>query len=297
MAVGHAKVILFGEHAVVHGQPALAAALDVAVRATHRAGPDLHVQLDDLTFYPDDGTRLGEALAALLEALNASETGAVRLSSTIPPGAGLGSSAAMAVALARHWAPDAGLPAVLGAARKWECVFHSNPSGVDHTTSAMGGVLRFQRGADPEFQAVSIRPLPLVIAQVEAGADTGRMVDGVRDRLRRRPGPLTAALTLLGACTREALPALVEGDIDAVGELMDVAHGGLAAIGVSTASLDRACHIARAAGAKGAKLTGAGGGGCVIAACQPQQQAEVAQALEAAGALRVLVTQAGVPSP
>jgi mevalonate kinase len=300
MTVGYAKVILFGEHAVVHGQPALAAALSACVRLVHaQPSPTTRVVLNPggTLFEPNDGTRLGLALAALCDAIGTRPQQRITLDSSIPPGAGLGSSAAMAVALARHFAPGADMPSLLGAARAWECVFHSNPSGVDHTTSALGGVIRFQRGAEPEFGAVKIQPLPLVIAQMQAGADTGRMVDGVRDRLARRPGPMTAALQLLGDCAREALPVLVAGDIEAVGELMDIAQGGLAAIGVSTGRLDAACDVARAAGAAGAKLTGAGGGGCVIAACQPQQQSEVARALEAAGALRVLATHAGVTSP
>ena len=301
MTVGHAKVILFGEHAVVHGQPALAAALSVCVRVRTATAAERHAVAlapDETWYIAGDSTRIGRALASLLDALGRPVPAQrITLESSIPVGAGLGSSAAMAVALVRHHAPDAPLPDVLAAARAWECVFHSNPSGVDHTTSALGGVIQFQRGGTPEFRQIDIPALPLVIAQVEPGADTGRMVDGVRDRLHRRPGPMKQALQLLGDCSREAEAALVSGNLAAVGELMDIAHGGLGAIGVSTPGLDAACHIARASGATGAKLTGAGGGGCIIAACRTDDLSTVATALEGAGALRVLATHAGVSAP
>lgn len=300
MTVGYGKVILFGEHAVVHGQPALAAALDVRVqveRATTATEHRVTLEPGATAFEPRDGSRLGEALEQLLAAAGNPVPQSIALASTVPVGAGLGSSAAMAVALARTYRPGAPTEEILACARAWECVFHSNPSGVDHTTSALGGVIHFVRDGGPHFRRVSIPPLPLVIAQMEPGADTGRMVDGVRDRLLRRPGPMHAALQLLGACAREAERALVAGDIEAVGELMDIAHGGLMSIGVSTPGLDRGCAVARAAGAAGAKLTGAGGGGCIIAACAGQDVSSVATALDGAGAVQVLATHAGVSAP
>jgi len=226
--------------------------------------------------------------------MDSAQKGTVWLRSAVPIGAGLGSSAAMAVALARHYGPDASIDTILEAARAWESVFHDNPSGVDHTTSALGGVIEFQRDREPQFRRLQIEPLPLVIGQIDPGASTAEMVNGVRDRLQRRPSAMGAALALLGACASAAEPALVDGDIDTVGELMDIAHGGLMAIGVSTPTLDAACSAARAAGATGAKLTGAGGGGCIIATCHSQHMGAVQAALTDLGALRVLSAHAGV---
>jgi len=200
----------------------------------------------------------------------------------------------MAVALARHYDPNASVDTILEAARAWESVFHKNPSGVDHTTSALGGVIEFQRGRTPEFTRLQINPLPLIIAQIDPGADTSTMVEGVRVRLERWPEPMDAAMQMLGRCSVAAKEPLLDGDVNAVGQIMDIAHGGLCSIGVSTPSLDAACSVARNAGAAGAKLTGAGGGGCIIAACNPERVNAVSAALTNAGALRVLSAQAGV---
>ncbi len=300
MTSGYAKVILFGEHSVVYGHPALAAALSatvsvrtVSAHAGHAVGLDPRPDI----YAPGDGSRLGTALGHLIDVMGGSDsapTGTVWLESAVPIGAGLGSSAAMAVALARHYDPTADIETVLEAARAWESVFHKNPSGVDHTTSALGGVIEFCKGRSPEFRRLEIEPLPLVIGQIDQGADTSVMVEGVRRRLDRRPGPMRAALGLLGECAVAAQPALICGDVDTVGELMDIAHGGLTAIGVSTPGLDAACATARAAGATGAKLTGAGGGGCIIAACHSQHISAVQTALTDAGAIRVLYARAGV---
>ena len=120
------------------------------------------------------------------------------------------------------------------------------------------------------------------------------MVEGVREKLARWPAPMEAALSLLGQCAEAARAPLIAGDIDAIGEIMNIAHGGLCAIGVSTPSLNAACSAALQAGASGAKLTGAGGGGCIIAVCHPERISAVSTALTQAGALRVLSVQAGV---
>ena len=304
-ASGYAKVILLGEHAVVYGQPALAAALSLGVRAERVANDGaLRVEVPawSVTARPEDGTRLGEALAAMVAVVerHAGEPpeGLLRVTFEVPIGAGLGSSAAMAVALARVMRPEAGDAFVLEAAAASERVFHGNPSGVDHTTSTVGGILRFTRGGDPPCEPLTaLAPLPLLIAQMEPGADTGEMVAGVRARLDREPEIVTQLLEWMGALTRHAESALSHGDAPRLGELMDLAHGALVSLGVSTAALDRGCHAARRAGAWGAKLTGAGGGGCLIALAPEASQAAVAAALEAEGAMRVLTTWAGAGRP
>ncbi len=298
------KVILFGEHAVVYGQPALAAGIarGVVVRSASpaaRLGLRLHTPGGEVVEASRGGAgRLSEALTRLAESLEA-EVGALppltlEVESALPPGAGLGSSAALAVAVARALlggagcgVGEAGMAQVLRAATAAESVFHGNPSGVDHTTAAYGGVLRFVRGAAPEV-LTGLPPLRLVVAQVEPGADTGAMVAGVRALRERSPARVDALLREAGALTDAGLDALRQGDLEGVGLLMNLAQGLLHALGVSTEALDRGCHRARAAGALGAKLTGAGGGGCLVALVREREEAAVIEALRDAGALLVL---------
>lgn len=295
------KVILFGEHAVVYGQPALAAGIarGVVVRGgspAARLGLRLHTPGGEVVEATRGGAgRLSEALTRLAESLEA-EVGSLpsltlEVESALPPGAGLGSSAALAVAVARALlggAPgEEGMARVLRAATAAESVFHGNPSGVDHTTAAYGGVLRFVKGAAPEV-LTGLPPLRLVVAQVEPGADTGVMVAGVRALRERSPARVDALLREAGALTDAGLDALRQGDLERLGLLMNLAHGLLHALGVSTEALDRGCHRARAAGALGAKLTGAGGGGCLVALVREPDEAAVTQALRDAGALQIL---------
>lgn len=307
LASGHGKVILFGEHAVVHGQPALAAALDLGVHLTALTPDDtLSVQIEPwgtLT-RPGKGSRMGEALDRVLGVIEGAcgpvAPATLHFEATVPVGAGLGSSAALAVAFARALlmrvaaAPDDPTALILQAADASERVFHGNPSGVDHTTSALGGLIDFRRHRDPAFIPLDIAPVPLVIAQMAPGADTGKMVAGVRALLDAEPTLAADALELLGAVADAARQALLDGDLPRVGRLMDMAHGGLMTIGVSTADLDRGCHAARKAGAWGAKLTGAGGGGCMIAVGPQERLPAIAKALKATGALQTLITRAGV---
>ena len=304
---GCGKVILFGEHAVVYGQPALAAALSIGVRALDitplAPGAPLVVEVEPwgTTTSPNDGTRMGESVARVLASIEGScgsvRPARVRLEATVPVGAGLGSSAALAVVLARALIslgepPRDPMRAILSAAEASEEVFHGNPSGVDHTTSALGGVLVFQRGQEPAFRRLATRGVSLIIAQMEPGADTGAMVAGVQRRRDAEPEAIDAVMDTLGHLTRRAEAALASEDARALGLLMDIAHGGLVSIGVSTEALDRGCHAARRAGAYGAKLTGAGGGGCLIAV-GPDDKEPIMSALRDAGALEVFSVVAG----
>jgi mevalonate kinase len=298
---------LFGEHAVVHGQPALAAALEAGMRLRSASpGDALRVHIQGWDHQPTaarDGSRLGQALGRILDTLQR-DRGPVpphtlTFSCDLPAGAGLGSSAAWAVAVAQACCllqrpqQPAPLDLILEAADASERVFHGNPSGVDHTTSALGGTLWFERGQPPVLRPLKVDPLPLIIAQVQPGADTGQMVAGVQDLLDQAPRAARPLLESLGQLTHLAAQALAQSDLPSLGRWMDVAHGALAALGVSTPELDAACHLARAHGAWGAKLTGAGGGGCMIAVAPAERHQDIAQALRAQGSLTLLLTRAG----
>ena len=249
---GSGKLILVGEHAVVHGHPAIAFAVD---RGTH------------VTLTPRvDGRRvvLGEVSDPLLDDALAAVLPPggwdVDVRSTLPIGRGMGSSASLGVAIARAVLGAQGAPdAVFAHAMRLETVFHANPSGLDVAVSVQGGVLRYQRTPAPTFAPLACPSWSVVVLDSGSKGSTRAMVQGVASR---RPG-IDADLQAIGALAEAAAGAL--HDPATLGPLLDENHARLVAIGVSTPRLDALCALARRAGALGAKLSGAGGGGVVLA--------------------------------
>lgn len=262
---GHGKVILLGEHTVVFGHPALVAALPVGVQARVRSGPGrIHAPGWQLDAQIGDESPVGQAMARLFGRLGAGPHD-VELSTGIPCRAGLGSSAAMAVAVARAVGARVGAnpAAIAEAAHASEQIFHGTPSGADTAAAQAGGVGRFRK--DTGWQpATLMQPIKLCVGLSGRPRQTGALVEAVATLCRRTP-VAGRFIEALAEATAAAEVALAQGDIDGLGRLFDLAHGALAGLRLSTPELDRMVHDARAAGAIGAKLTGAGGGGAVIA--------------------------------
>ena len=169
----------------------------------------------------------------------------------------------MAVALARAAGPEAAPEELLAAAAASEAVFHGQASGIDAAAAFHGGVGRFRIGEG--WQPVPIRRrIKVCVGLSGKPHDTRAQVEAV-GRLCARLPTARRTIELLGEVTEAGIAAVRDGDIDTLGRLFDVAHGLLAALRVSSAELDTLVHAARSSGAIGAKLTGAGGGGAVIA--------------------------------
>jgi mevalonate kinase len=262
------KVILLGEHAVVYGVPALAVGIDRGARARAYAqdeGPSrLVIGGWNVSVRPDDTHDLARAFGAMLERATPMRPCTVDVETDLPPGGGLGCSAAMGVAIARAIDPHASYDGVQALAMAWEQVFHGNPSGIDAAVSARGGCILFRKG-EP-IEPVRVRgPLLLCIGNSGTASSTRAMVDGLA-RLRERKRELVdKSFEAIRTLVQNARLAVEAGDRTALGRLMDLNQMLLGGLFLSTPELEQMCGIAREAGALGAKLTGAGGGGCAVA--------------------------------
>lgn len=265
------KLILCGEHAVVYGYPAIALGVDRHTRVEIRRVPGPTRVVTPLP--PGQEERVLQAVRTVLL-----EGWEVAIESDLPVGRGMGSSAALAVALvraecdARGHVPDT--EEVHARAFAVERLFHGNPSGIDHAVAARGGVLRFRRTPDgPELTPLPRPAWSLVVLESGHAGDTATLVARVA---AARPG-VDPLLERIGALVVEAGAAL--DDVARLGPLLLENHRLLCAIGVSTPRLDTLVELAMTAGASGAKLSGAGGGGVVIAlGAEPEPILEAARA-------------------
>lgn len=300
MAFGRGKVILLGEHAVVHGRPALAVGLARGVTATaRRAGADvLRVEPWGVSVGPDPHAEepLGRAFHAVLAAApDAPRPVEVSAQVDLPPGGGLGCSAALGIAVVASLdeltCVDRPPEDVAEHALAWERVFHGNPSGIDTAISARGGVLLFRRGEPVE--PVRARPFTLVVGHSGEASSTRAMVERVARQHARARDRVEETFDAIAAIVQNGKLAAAAGDLRALGQLMDLNQALLSSLMVSTARLEELCAAARDAGALGAKLTGAGGGGCMIALAGSAEDAEAVREALAAMDADPFVAEAG----
>ncbi len=300
-----AKIILLGEHWVVHGSKAVAAAVGLYARALgQRAEQGIVVSSKNLGIVEDLTSchrfcNLWEAAQYIAASVSRRPWPArIHIESDIPIGAGMGSSAAVAVAFSACYAMLGGikpsLNLVLRAAYAAEKIVHGNPSGIDNTVSTIGGFVLYRRGENPiRLSNVSLKGTKLLIIDTGIPRSTKIAVDVFSTRLRALHGLGGSLLELMNKVVDEAITALREDDATKLGLLLDLSHGLLNAMGVSHEALETAIHIARRSGAYGAKLTGAGMGGTAIALV-PSEKAGIISSLLKERGFRVFEVEIGV---
>ena len=277
------KVILLGEHAVVYGRSALAVPIPLAVESRVVDAVD-GVQLliprwgveQRVAPVREHPTGAAGILAVLLHRLDlGGRSMTIEVFPNVPRAVGLGGSAALAVsvirALDRHFALNLTDREVNDFALECERAAHGTPSGVDNTVATFGTTVLFRaaaNGRDASFDGMELkRPLPLVIGMTGKESLTAKTVASVAEARRRNASRYDAIFDQIEMLTNAGADAARDGALSELGELMNLCHGFLNALQISTRELEELVEISRRHGAAGAKLTGGGGGGSIVALC------------------------------
>jgi len=298
------KIILFGEHAVVYNRPALAVPVnqvhaDVEVLDSSRAGIWIHAPLIDLhaelTSLPSDHP-IGSVILKLFQLFDISQTPdlEINISSTIPVAAGLGSGAAVSVALTRALSyfllrplsNDEINPLVF----EIEKLHHGTPSGIDNTVIVYNMPVYFIKNQPIETFKTG-KPFTIVIGDTGISALTKESVGDVRLLWLRNTNYFENVFNEISQISLIARRSIESGRPELLGELMDHNHTLLQEMTVSSPELDTLVSAAKHAGALGAKLSGGGRGGNMIALVDQPKAESVASALISAGAKRTIITE------
>jgi mevalonate kinase len=310
-ATAPGKVILFGEHAVVYGRPAIAVPVtDVQAKATlepAETGAGFRIIAADL----DQDYLLAQAhsddpLAAVVQntlqhlGQAALPDAILQITSTIPLARGLGSGAAVSTAIVRALdeflgqpLPDAEVSTLVYEVEK---LHHGTPSGIDNTVVAFAQPVYFIRSQAhrPLIRRMRVaQSFTLVVGDTGIVSPTREAVGDLRRRWQANPERYEGYFDEIAVITDQARVAIEREtlSITALGKLMNENQEVLNTLGVSSPELERLVEAARQAGALGAKLSGAGRGGNMIALPPPNVAPAVAQALTEAGATGVIVTE------
>ncbi|MDH5254457.1 MAG: hydroxymethylglutaryl-CoA reductase, degradative [Gammaproteobacteria bacterium] len=303
VGVGYGKIILLGEHAVVHGRHAIGCPVPLTIRAVVDDG-DRGVELliprwgveYQLAKPPEQRRSFEQAAGAILDKLGLADRKLrIEVFPDVPRSMGLGGSAALAVAIVRaldlHFRLGLTDAEVNELAYLSEQTAHGQPSGIDNTLATYGRPLVYRRGSPPLVELLNIpKPLSIVVGMTQSEGLTARTVANVAEARKRNPRLYEKIFDDIDSLVLQAVSAIQDNDVSTLGDLMNINQGLLNALQVSTPELERLIDVARDAGAAGAKLTGGGGGGAMIALCNAATTGDVQQAIERQGFRTLLVT-------
>ena len=308
-------VKLFGEHAVVYGKPAIAMAINKGIRVTVEEsggnslmifakdlevkGIAIRVTGDSIEGSVINDSQLSKLVSYALTALRiisgkyGGDLRGIRviIESQLPIGAGLATSAAVSVATAAAYARLINVKLskedIAKVGHSVELTVQGAASPMDTAASSIGGVMYIKPGVEIKRLSTSFK-IPLVVGYIERELTTGELVRRVKVLYNKYPKVIDDIMNSIGAIVDEAVTALGKGDYVTLGELMNINQGLLEALGVSNHRLSNIIYMARRAGALGAKLSGGGGGGAMIALA-PGVEDKVAVAVELAGGEVILI--------
>jgi mevalonate kinase len=306
------KAILFGEHAVVYGKPAIAIAIDkrAYTKVIERSDDKINVNVRNIglsgsfdIIKSEMGSENVEKgiFKYIFESLRKIHDGSgvdISVDLNIPIGAGLGSSAAVTVAtiaaISKYNDKDLSKVQIAKYAHEVEVKVQKAASPLDTTISTYGGIIYLSSNAEKIIPLELDWKIPLVIGYTKKSGNTGTLVKSVRIKKQVYPEIINYLMDSIGIITKKAMQALLNEDKNQIGDLMNLNHGILDALGVNTKELSDMVYLARNAGALGSKITGAGGGGSVIAYC-PNKINEVISMLNATkNTFEVKISKKGV---
>jgi len=311
------KVILFGEHSVVYGKPAIAVAVKKYAHITIKERVDLQINLEimglgvlaslnleDETISCKNNRMETGILKYVLKALKLIQDKGptkgmdILLEIEMPVGAGLGSSAAVTVATIaaanKYYETDLKLDEIAKLAHQVELEVQGAASPIDTTLSTYGGALYLGRNTNRIEKLPLNWELPLVIGHTPRESNTAELIKKVHSKMEEYPSIIYHIFKSMEQITEEARDALIEKNEKKLAELMNINHGLLDALGVNTPVLSEMVYAARETGALGSKITGAGGGGSIIAYCPVKIEEVLRKLQKIENAFKAHITYEGV---
>jgi mevalonate kinase len=277
------KIFLFGEHAVVYGKTAIACAIDLRAYVTVESSSS--VQMKSPGGNIDLNPRKHPYIYAVVEIFKELTTVSgvcIDIHSDIPVGSGLGSSAAVTIAtikaLDTFYGTNLSLDEIAQMGHRVETEVQGRASPTDTFVSTFGGMVQI-----PDRKKLGFYDMLIVIGNTGKFSSTRKIVSNVAALRERHPAVIGQIMDTVSAISETGIEFIREGDFHTVGELMNINQGLLDSIGVGSKELSELVYASRKAGALGSKITGAGGGGCMIALCEHKNLSRVAHSIKRAG--------------